>query len=76
MVALPSLLAFLLPLPAARGTETVSHGQNLKRHRAIRQLSLSRHLLIDVAGWTITKARQTIRAGFNALILSDKSRMA
>jgi len=48
MVAPPSLLALLLPLPAARGTETVSHGQNLKRHRAIRQLSLSRHLLIDV----------------------------
>jgi hypothetical protein len=48
MVTLPSLLALLLPLPAARGPETVSQDQNLKRQRAIGQLSLSRHLLIDV----------------------------
>jgi hypothetical protein len=48
MVTLPSLLALLLPLPAARGPETVSQDQNLQRQRAIRQLSLSRHLLIDV----------------------------
>ena len=43
MIALPSFLAFLLPLPAAR-TQAQSR---LARRRAVRDLALSRHLLRD-----------------------------
>ena len=43
MIALPSFLAFLLPLPAAR-----SHAQTgPHRRRAVRDLALPRHVLRD-----------------------------
>ncbi len=47
MLALPSFLGFLLPLPALRGS--VAHtGRSPHRHRAIQSLRLSPHILRDV----------------------------
>ena len=43
MSALPSFLAFLLPLPAAR----TKLDSSPRRRRAVRDLALSRHLLRD-----------------------------
>jgi len=43
MISLPSFLAFLLPLPAARLHSESSH----RRRRAISNLGLSRHILRD-----------------------------
>jgi uncharacterized protein YjiS (DUF1127 family) len=48
MVALPSLLAFLLPLPAARAAGRPDDHETLKRRRAISRLALSQHLLSDI----------------------------
>jgi len=48
MVAIPSILAFLLPLPAARTSGPAQGSEAAKRRREIRRLALSAHILSDI----------------------------